>query len=93
MLAAAGSPDIPPLVSYPLHDPTVWDVDFGRADADLEDLNDFLLDVIHDDVRNAAVPHMGSIFFGYRGPWYTVGYLMAVTIERQFGRVALVEIL
>ena len=29
-------------------------------------------------------------YFGVQGPWYTVGYRMAVTIERQFGRAVLV---
>ena len=29
-------------------------------------------------------------FFGVQGPWYTVGYKMAVTIEQVEGRAALI---
>ena len=29
-------------------------------------------------------------FFGVQGPWYTVGYKMAVTIENTEGRAALI---
>ena len=91
VLAAAGSPDVPPLAAYPPRDQTAWEVDYERATSDLDDLNQFFLDVLHGDIKGDAVKHVASTFFGHRGPWYTVGYLMATTIERQFGRAALVE--
>ena len=90
VLAAAGSPDVPPLADFPERDQVLWDLEADRFDANLDDLNQFFLDTVHGDLRNDAVAHEGSVFFGYRGPWYTVGYRMAVTIEREFGRPALI---
>ena len=93
VLAAAGSPDVSPMADYPERDRVLWDLETERFGANLDDLNQFFLDTIHGDLRNDAVAHEGSIFFGYRGPWYTVGYRMAVTIERELGRPALVATL
>src|SRR5216684_939184 len=90
VLAAAGSPDVPPIAAFPQRDQTVWQVDMERAGADLAAVNQFFLDVVHGDLRNDAPMHIGMMFFGFRGPWYTVGYLMATTIEKEFGRAALV---
>jgi hypothetical protein len=93
VLAAAGSPDVSPMSDFPERDQVLWDVETERFGANLDDLNQFFLDTVHGDLRNDAVAHEGSIFFGYRGPWYTVGYRMAVTIERELGRPALVATL
>ena len=93
VLAAAGSPDVPPMADFPERDQVLWDLEAERFGANLDDLNQFFLDTVHGDLRNDAVAHEGGIFFGYRGPWYTVGYRMAVTIERELGRPALVATL
>jgi hypothetical protein len=93
VLAAAGSPDAAPLSDYSERDQIDWDLQMERAGAQLQEVNQFFIDTIRGDLRNDAVAHEGSTFFGYRGPWYTVGYLMAATIEKQLGRAALVETL
>jgi hypothetical protein len=33
----------------------------------------------------------GYSFFGVQGPWYTVGWQMAVVIEKTHGRATLIE--
>jgi Putative zinc dependent peptidase (DUF5700) len=91
VLAAAGSPDVYPLADFPESYRLVWDRETERFAANLDELNHFFLDTVHGDLLNDAVSHGARIFFGNGdGPWYTVGYRMAVTIEREFGRTALV---
>jgi hypothetical protein len=91
VLAAAGSPDVHPLADFPDSYRRLWDLEAERFAANLGALNQFFLDTVHGDLLNDAVLHEGRRFFGYGdGPWYTVGYRMAVTIEREFGRTALV---
>jgi hypothetical protein len=90
VLAAAGSPDVHPHADLPECYRLAWDLEAERFTAHLNELNQFFLDTVHGDLRNDAVLHESRVFFGYSGPWYTVGYRMAVTIEREFGRPALV---
>ena len=90
VLAAAGSTDVPPMADFPERDRVLWDLEGERFAANFDELNHFFLDTVHGDLRNDAVAHEGGIFYGYRGPWYTVGYRMAVTIERELGRPALI---
>ena len=90
VLAAAGSPDVYPMAVFSEPIQRTWDLEAERFADDLDELNQFFLDTVHGDLRNDAVLHESRVFFGYSGPWYTVGYRMAVTIEREFGRPALV---
>jgi hypothetical protein len=92
MLAAAGSPDSDPVADFPESQQQCWAEESKGFDNQLNQINQFFLDIIHDDYRNLeAADHVAYTFFGFRGPWYVVGYRMAVTIEKQFGHQALVE--
>ena len=94
MLAAAGSPDVHPVADFPAADRQRWDEDMKYFSNQQQEVNQFFLDVVHDSYKNLdAADHQAFTFFGYRGPWYLVGYRMAVTIEKHFGRDALVETL
>jgi putative zinc-dependent peptidase DUF5700 len=90
VLAAAGSPDVDPLAVFDEYYRLHWSHEAKRFTTNLDELNQFFLDTIHGDLLNDAVAHEAGVFFGDDGPWYTVGYRMAVTIEREFGRTALV---
>jgi hypothetical protein len=92
MLAAAGGPDVHPHASSPPAERARWDRDMTHFDRDLRTLSRFFLDVL--DGRLAtddAIQARAFTFFGVQGPWYTVGYRMAVVVERRYGRAALIE--
>jgi putative zinc-dependent peptidase DUF5700 len=92
MLAAAGGPDVHPhAVSQP-EERARWDHDMANFNQDLATVQSFFLDVINgkfksdDEIRAKA-----SDFYGEQGPWYTVGYKMAVIVERKYGRATLID--
>jgi hypothetical protein len=92
VLAAAGSADVHPLHDFNSDQRTRWDQDFKFVDQQLDELNQFFLDLIQGGfARPDVADHVGFTFFGYRGPWYTVGYLMGQTVEKRFGRAVLIE--
>jgi len=91
MLAAAGGPDIHPHAVSPPEDRARWDGDMARFPEDLRRVQGFFEDILdgrladQDSIRAHAME-----FFGVQGPWYTVGYKMAVVIEKTEGRAALI---
>jgi hypothetical protein len=91
MLAAGGSPSAHP---HAADDDTVrarWDRDVANAALDVEELSRFFTSVLDGQVTSAdSVRSRASTYFGVQGPWYTVGWLMAATIERELGRDALI---
>jgi hypothetical protein len=94
MLAAAGGADVHPHASSDPPERSRWDRDYASAAADLERIQQFFEDVLAGRTTGDAVTERAMTFFGdAQGPWYTVGYLMATTIEREQGRDALLSTL
>lgn len=91
MLAAAGGPDVHPHATSPAAERARWDRDVERVDGDFASLVSFFDDLASGRLAGAEADTRGMSFFGTQGPWYTVGYTMAVTVERAFGRAYLVE--
>jgi hypothetical protein len=91
MLAAAGGPDVHPHAASPAEIRARWDRDVARFDADLGRVQDFLRAVLAGELDEAATQKRAMDFFGVQGPWYTVGWTMAVAIERCLGRADLVR--
>jgi hypothetical protein len=92
MLAAAGGPDVHPHASSSPQDRERWDRDMANFSRDLGAVERFLLDVVQGRLKNEEERNrVAYSFFGVQGPWYTVGWKMAVTIERRYGRARLIE--
>jgi Putative zinc dependent peptidase (DUF5700) len=91
MLAAAGGPDVHPRATARPERRARWDRDVVRFDRDLRLVQDFLRAVLAGELDEAATERRAMEFFGLQGPWYTVGWSMAVAVERCFGRARLVE--
>jgi len=92
MLAAAGSPAVHPHAFSKPEDRARWDRDMAGFNQDLKTVEKFFLDITAGTLKtDEEISKVGMTFFGVQGPWYTVGYRMAVLTERRDGRAALVE--
>ena len=91
MLAAAGGPDTHPHAVSDQEERARWDKDMGSFDEDLRKVEKFFLDVLANRLTEAQIQEIASSFFGVQGPWYTVGWKMATTIEKTYGRQKLIE--
>jgi len=91
MLAAAGSPNVHPHAASEREERSRWDRDMAHFNRDLNALERFFLEIIDGRLKTKEeIQERGFSFFGVQGPWYTVGYRMAVLIEKRDGRAALV---
>ena len=92
MLAAAGSPSIHPHAVSDPEERERWDASMQTLDQDLQSLEHFLLDVLDGKYETQQVLFEGAMeFFGIQGPWYTVGWKMAQTVETKLGREVLFD--
>lgn len=91
MLAAAGGPEVHPHATSNAEEKAVWDRSMEQYSRDRQQVEAFFLDVLSGRLTGEAVQQRAFSFFGTQGPWYTVGWSMAVTIERRLGRDVLVD--
>ncbi len=91
MLAAAGGPDVHPHSTSKPEDRARWDRDMANFNEDLKKVEGFFLYVLGNKLTDDERRSTGFSFFGTQGPWYTVGWKMAVTIEQVYGRARLIE--
>jgi hypothetical protein len=92
MLAAAGGPDVHPHAVSDSAERARWDADVAHFEPDLRRVERFLLDVASGRLAGDEASRTGMEFFGVQGPWYTVGWRRAATIERAFGRARLISV-
>src|SRR5262245_8767772 len=93
MLAAAGGPDTHPHACSSARDRARWDADVANFNQDLKRIEGFLLDLWEKRLTGEEeIQKVGFSFFGEQGPWYTVGWRMAVVIEKTEGHARLIEV-
>jgi len=92
MLAAAGSPDVHPHAVSPPGERARWDHDMANFNQDLATLQQFFLDIVNQKLKTRdEIDEKAYSFFGTQGPWYTVGYKMAVVVEKRYARATLID--
>lgn len=91
VLAAAGGPDIHPHATSPAEERARWDRDVANFNEDLKRVGEFFQDVLAGRLKGDDVGAKAATFYGVQGPWYTVGWRMAVVIEKTYGRRRLLE--
>jgi len=92
VLAAAGGLDVLHTKYEDLDVRENWVRGMQTFNQDLETVNQFFLDVARGKLTEDAANEKAMSFFGdIQGPWYTVGYKMAVMVEKRFGRRALIQ--
>jgi hypothetical protein len=93
VLAAAGSTEQRPHWEDDALARARWDSDMMHFNQDLATLAQFFDDVLDGKLKGDAIQEKASTFFGYQGPWYTVGYEMAALVEKRFGRTVFTDCL
>ncbi len=93
VLAAAGSTELRPHWEDDALARARWDSDMMHFNQDLVTLTQFFDDVLDGKLKGDAIQEKASTFFGYQGPWYTVGYEMAALVEKRFGRAVFTDCL
>lgn len=93
MLAAAGGADVHPHRFSPPEDRARWDKDVANCNHDLLTVERFFLDLAEGKLSEAEEREKAFSFYGVQGPWYTVGWRMAVVIEETLGRDKLIEVM
>ena len=91
VLAGAGGADVDPATVVGAESVPEWKEERGTFAPRMAQLAAFFHDILNGKLTGDAARDAGLAFFGTQGPWYTVGWRMAVTIERRFGRARLIE--
>jgi hypothetical protein len=91
VLAGAGGPDVDPGTVVGASARPEWANESPTFAPRLAELSAFFRRILSGQlITGDAAREAGMAFFGNQGAWYTVGWRMAVTIERRFGRARLI---
>ena len=91
MLAAAGGPNTHPHQYSSSEDRNRWDKDVANFNDNLKAVDSFFASILNNSLDEKAIDSVGFDFMGVQGPWYTVGWKMAVVIEKTLGKQRLID--
>ena len=95
VLAAAGDPVTHPHALSDSAERAIWDRDVGKVGGDVRRLQAFFTDILDGRLTEEEMNRRGFEFVATdsvpQGAFYTVGWLMAATIEKAFGRERVVS--
>ena len=95
VLAAAGGPDAPTHPAGQTELIASWDARQDSLETDMRRVEAFLTDVATGTVEGEEAQQRGMAFVNTatvpQGAFYTLGWFMGATIEREFGREAVIE--
>ena len=95
VLAAAGSAEVHPHAMSDSRERAVWDRDVAHAATDVRRLEAFFFGLLDGKLSQEEQTRRGFTFIATdsvpQGAFYTVGWLMASTVERELGREVLVQ--
>ena len=67
-----------------------WAHGMANQPEQFRDVETFFLQVLDGKLDSSQAAEKARDFYGIVGPWYTVGYTMATTIEKVYGRTKLI---
>jgi len=85
VLAAAEGPRSDPMAAFEPNVKAAWTHGMNHLAEDMETLTAFFTDSLTGKLSSDGVQTKAMEFYSVQGPWYTVGYIQATTIERAFG--------
>jgi hypothetical protein len=91
VLAGAGGPAVNPATVVYASAAGEWLTERETFASRIDALTTFFRAILNGQLKDDDAIKAGMTFFGNQGPWYTVGWRMAVTIELNLGRARLVE--
>ncbi|HLK16118.1 MAG TPA: DUF5700 domain-containing putative Zn-dependent protease [Fimbriimonadaceae bacterium] len=91
VLAAAGSVEADPMAPFEPEVQAAWKHGMEQVQEDMDTIAKFLTDTVEGTLKGEAVQAKAAEFYGTQGPWYTLGWIQATTIEKAFGRKRLME--
>lgn len=92
MVAAAGGSHIHPHADRTAKERKEWDANLAQFDKQFAELNALFLNILDGKAGDeAALKRKLMSYFGVQGPWYTVGWKMAATIEMQLGKKRVID--